>query len=57
VAGVKKLAKQGYFDSPSVVVATLTGHGLKDPDRVIKTVELPQTAPASLEAILKIIDF
>ena len=40
LAGVKMLNERGYFaDTPhATIVATLTGHGLKDPDRAIKTV-------------------
>ncbi len=41
LAGLKKLAGEGYFtsftDRTYTVTATLTGHGLKDPDRAIKT--------------------
>ncbi|MES2461417.1 MAG: threonine synthase [Armatimonadota bacterium] len=42
VAGLKMLAERGYFndiagDVPATVTVTLTGHGLKDPDRAIKT--------------------
>lgn len=41
LAGLKKLASEGYFtafsDRPYTITATLTGHGLKDPDRAIKT--------------------
>jgi threonine synthase len=32
-----KLGVQGYFTQPTTAVAILTGHGLKDPDRAIKT--------------------
>jgi len=39
LAGLKKLAAQGYFGpEPATVTVTLTGHGLKDPDRAVKTV-------------------
>jgi threonine synthase len=35
VAGVIKLAQKGYFKSkPGKIVCILTGHGLKDPDRL-----------------------
>jgi threonine synthase len=42
IAGLKMLAGRGYFaelspDVPASVSVTLTGHGLKDPDRAIKT--------------------
>jgi len=42
LAGIRKLAESGYFipftDREYTVTATLTGHGLKDPDRAVKTV-------------------
>jgi threonine synthase len=57
VAGVKKLGAAGYFTEPATVVATLTGHGLKDPDRVIKTVSPPATVPATLEAVIKVLGY
>jgi threonine synthase len=40
-----------------LAVATLTGHGLKDPDRVVKTVAPPITVPASLDAIVSTLGF
>ncbi len=52
VAGVIKLARQGYFKRGATIVCVLTGHGLKDPDRVIKTVRLPKAIPPKLAAIL-----
>jgi threonine synthase len=30
-----KLARQGYFTQPATITATLTGHGLKDPDTAL----------------------
>jgi threonine synthase len=41
VAGVLKAAGRGLFKKGDVVVCTLTGHGLKDPDTAIKV--SPQT--------------
>ena len=35
IAGLRKLAAQGYFTQPATVVITLTGHGLKDPDTAV----------------------
>jgi len=58
VAGLKMLASQGYFDaaaspaSPTITV-TLTGHGLKDPDRAIATAGVTvEEVPATREAVL-----
>jgi threonine synthase len=36
VAGLKKLAEGGYIDGDETVVCVATGHGLKDPEAVIK---------------------
>lgn len=32
VAGVKKYSQKGYFQAGDLIVCTLTGHGLKDPE-------------------------
>ena len=59
LAGLKKLAARGYFgDTPATVTVTLTGHGLKDPDRAVKTVgvalqEVAPTRDAILSALEK----
>ncbi len=65
VAGLLKLAKSGYFKSTRAqehktqdtgkikIVCVLTGHGLKDPDRAISSVEKPRSVEPKLEAILK----
>ncbi|MBU4305926.1 MAG: threonine synthase [Candidatus Omnitrophica bacterium] len=54
VAGVLKLSRNGYFKNKDdfKVVCVLTGHGLKDPERAIKTIKEPVVIPASLEAVL-----
>ena len=53
VAGVLKLGRKGYFRKGSSVVCTLTGHGLKDPERAIKTVKPPRIVQPTLAAVLK----
>ncbi len=69
VAGLLKLAKRGYFNEyrsiPACrragsiehramkVVCVLTGHGLKDPERAIKSVKAPKTIKANLSSIVK----
>ena len=37
VAGIIKLADRGYFKADAVVVCTLTGHGLKDPQTALES--------------------
>ena len=39
------------------IVCILTGHGLKDPDRVIKTVKQPKVVKADLKAVLREIGY
>jgi threonine synthase len=53
LAGVMKLHKKGYFKKGDVLVLTLTGHGLKDPDTAIKVSEKPISLPPQKEAVLK----
>lgn len=54
VAGVLKLAKKGYFKNSKLkIVCVLTGHGLKDPDRAIASVNAPKVVDPKLDAVLK----
>jgi len=55
VAGVLKKAKEGYFagKKPAKIVCVLTGHGLKDPDMAIASIEKPRTIPARLSTAVK----
>jgi len=52
VAGVIKLAKKGYFHRGSTIVCVLTGHGLKDPERAVKTVQTPRVVKPTLSSVL-----
>ena len=52
-----KLSKQKYFKQPAKIVCILTGHGLKDPDRVIKAVKKPKIVKVDAKAILKEIGY
>ncbi len=56
IAGLRKLAAQGFFTQPVTIVATLTGHGLKDPERAVQQsgeslISVPTTRNAVLAAI------
>ncbi len=59
VAGILKLAKKGYFgqrpasSGPWKIVCVLTGHGLKDPDRAIASVNKPVVLEPDIDLILK----
>ena len=56
IAGVMKLKKQGYFAGGETVVCVLTGHGLKDPNIAIKTVDAePLVVKDSEEAVMEAI--
>ena len=65
VAGLLKLNKNNYFSrikkqnaaKTIKIVCILTGHGLKDPDRAIKSVKPPKVIKPSLKAILKEIGY
>jgi threonine synthase len=53
VAGLRKLAAQGFFAEPATAVVTLTGHGLKDPDTAVhQAPRTPLTVPARRDAVL-----
>src|SRR4051812_12262496 len=56
LAGLIKCVKAGKIPSGSVITATMTGHGLKDPDNAIKTAGFePIIAAATREAVMKVI--
>ena len=66
VAGILKLSKKGYFRVASSqgpgsrkirIVCVLTGHGLKDPDRAIASVEKPKVLEPKVELVLREIGF
>ena len=66
IAGLCKMFQQGYFNDrrPTTddrrtirIVCILTGHGLKDPDRAIKSVKEPKIVPAKIDAVVKEIGF
>jgi len=52
-AGAAPIAERGYFgDEQATVTCTLTGHGLKDPERAIAEAGEYATVPAELEAVV-----
>jgi threonine synthase len=57
VAGLLKLGRTGRLTDDLTAVAVLTGHGLKDPDRVVKTVAPPVLIPATFEAVIKTLGY
>ncbi len=58
VAGILKLHHRGYFkNQQGIIVCTLTGHGLKDPQTATKQIHKPVVVKAQLKAILKHIGY
>jgi threonine synthase len=56
IAGVIKAQKEGVFRKGNVVVCTLTGHGLKDPDTAIRASEKPVRIAADLKLLKELFD-
>lgn len=61
IAGLLKLSQSGYFKKAKKrnknIVCILTGHGLKDPDRAIQSIQKPKVVKPTLLAILKEIGY
>ena len=56
LAGLIKCAAAGVIPEGSLLAATMTGHGLKDPDTAIKTAGFePIIVEPTSEAVIKII--
>jgi len=63
IAGVAKLVREGYFQrkiaaglpEDASLVAILTGHGLKDPDRAIASAAEPMEVEANVEAVVDVL--
>ena len=56
LAGLIKCLKAKTIPQGSVITATMTGHGLKDPDNAIKTAGVePVVVEAKKEAVMKVI--
>jgi threonine synthase len=56
LAGLIQCVKAGSIPEGSVVVATMTGHGLKDPDTALSTAGFePIIVPADKSAVMKVI--
>ena len=56
VAGLTKMQAANRLAAPSVIVCTLTGHGLKDPSVAMETCPGPKATPAELNAVRKALD-
>lgn len=57
LAGVFKYEREKGFEDGDVIVCTLTGHGLKDPDVPLKLMGEPITTPAEFSKVVKALGF
>lgn len=58
LAGLRKLGQAGFFREPAIVAATLTGHGLKDPNTAVTQASIsPTPVPATRSAVLKVLGY
>ena len=56
LAGIIRCSSTGEIPKDSIVTATMTGHGLKDPDTAIKAAGFkPTVVKADTEAVMKVI--
>jgi threonine synthase len=53
IAGLLQAAKTGLLDRDETVVCTVTGHGLKDPNRAIAEIEARPAVDGSVDAVLE----
>ncbi|MCU1428063.1 MAG: L-threonine synthase [Actinomycetia bacterium] len=53
IAGVMRAGAQGLVEAGETVVCTVTGHGLKDPNRAIAEVEAVPAVDANIDAVLR----
>jgi threonine synthase len=51
VAGLLRVAEDGRLPSGSLVVCTVTGHGLKDPDTALRGIPVPSPIPVDPAAV------
>ena len=56
IAGLLKRARQGRLPAGLVIVSVLTGHGLKDPEAVLRTERRPEPVPATMEALEHLVE-
>jgi threonine synthase len=56
LAGVIKLDRKGFFKKSDIVVLTITGHGLKDPDIAIQVSRKSASLPPKKERVLEYLD-
>jgi threonine synthase len=57
IAGLRKMLENGEIGRDETVVCVATGHGLKDPDVVVKAYEKPYEVDAEMSSIEKLLGF
>lgn len=55
LAGVIKSHKRGVFKGGETIVCTLTGHGLKDPDRAVQYARPPLKVKADMNSVMNVL--
>ena len=55
VAGLLRRAREGRLPPGLRVVCVLTGHGLKDPEAVLRTERRPEPVPATIDALERLV--
>ncbi|HKV45339.1 MAG TPA: threonine synthase [bacterium] len=56
VAGLLKRAREGRLSPGLLIACVVTGHGLKDPESVLRTERRPEAVPATPEALERIVE-
>ena len=55
IAGLLKLGARGALNGVRTAVATVTGHGLKDPERAVQVSKKVETVDPNLDVIRRLI--
>jgi threonine synthase len=53
IAGLRAAARDGLLERDETVVCTVTGHGLKDPNRAIAQIETRPAVDATVDAVME----
>ncbi|MFC1551285.1 threonine synthase [Candidatus Latescibacterota bacterium] len=56
LGGVIKQVERGYFKGGETIVCTLTGNGLKDPDRAVKFALPPTKVKDDIDSVIKVLN-
>ena len=56
LAGVIKQVERGYFKGGETIVCTLTGSGLKDPDRAVNFASPPTKVKDDIDSVISVLN-